>query len=413
MWYETILNWLDANPLVKQLAAVFGIAAACYLSFFISRRYIVKWLDRMLQGLVKRTRFTFDDIIFKAVISRRLAYLPPILILYYSAYLVPAVTQLAQRVGLALMLWIVLLTIGSFLNTLNEHYEQGERFKGRPIKGYVQVIMLFVYIVGSMVTIGILTGQSPWVLFSGIGALTAVVILIFRDTILSFVASLQITSNDLVRINDWIEVPKYNADGDVVEIALHTVKIQNFDKTITIIPTHKLIDQTFKNWRGMQESGGRRIKRSITIDLDSVRFLDDPMLQRLEKIEILKPYLQSRLREIDESNRKLENFDPSSPANGRRLTNIGTYRRYIEAYLKHHKSIHDQMTFLVRQLAPAPTGLPIEIYVFTNDTNWIKYEEIQSDIFDHLLAVAGEFGLRIFQYPSSAALRPEKRTLDS
>ena len=412
MWYKTILDWLDANPMIKQLTAIVGIVAACYLSFLISRRYIVKWLDKLLQGLVKRTRFKFDDIIFKAVISRRLAYLPPILILYYSAYLVPAVTQLAQRVGLALMLWIVLLTVGSFFNTLNEHYEHSERFKGRPIKGYIQVIMLFVYIVGSVVTIGILTGQSPWMLFSGIGALTAVVILIFRDTILSFVASLQITSNDLVRINDWIEVPQYKADGDVVEIALHTVKIQNFDKTITIIPTHKLIDQTFKNWRGMQEAGGRRIKRSITFDIDSIRFCDQQMLDRLEKIEILKPYFQRRLPEIAEANRKLGDYDPTSPVNGRRLTNIGTFRQYITAYLKGHKNIHGQMTFLVRQLAPGPTGLPIEIYVFTNDTNWIKYEGIQADIFDHLLAVAGEFGLRVFQYPSSAAFQSDASDSD-
>lgn len=407
MWYKTILDWLEANPMIKQLTAIVGIVAACYLSFLISRRYIVKWLDKLLQGLVKRTRFKFDDIIFKAVISRRLAYLPPILILYYSAYLVPAVTQLSQRVGLAMMLWIVLLTVSSFLNTLNEHYEHGERFKGRPIKGYIQVIMLFVYIVGSVVTIGILTGQSPWMLFSGIGALTAVVILIFRDTILSFVASLQITSNDLVRINDWIEVPQYKADGDVVEIALHTVKIQNFDKTITIIPTHKLIDQTFKNWRGMQEAGGRRIKRSISFDIDSIRFCDQHMLDRLGKIQILKPYFQERLPEITESNRKLGDYDPTSPVNGRRLTNIGTFRQYITAYLKRHKNIHGQMTFLVRQLAPGPTGLPIEIYVFTNDTNWIKYEGIQADIFDHLLAVAGEFGLRVFQYPSSAAFHTD------
>ena len=229
--------------------------------------------------------------------------------------------------------------------------------------------------------------------------MTAVLLLIFRDTILSFIASLQITSNDLVRVGDWIEVPKFGADGDVIDIALHTVKIQNWDKTITVIPTHKLIDETFKNWRGMAQSGGRRIKRSILIDIESIRICDDALVERLKKIHLITDYVQDKLQELDEYNAE-QQIDTSSPVNGRRMTNIGTFRAYVVAYLRHHKRIHQQMTFLVRQLPPGPTGLPLEIYVFTNDTAWAKYEAIQADIFDHILAVVPEFDLRVFQSPT-------------
>jgi miniconductance mechanosensitive channel len=222
---------------------------------------------------------------------------------------------------------------------------------------------------------------------------------VFRDTIFSFIASLQITSNDLIRLGDWVEVSAFEADGDVIDIALHTVKIQNFDKTISVIPTHKLIEASFKNWRGMQESGGRRIKRSIFINIDSIKFCDEKMLETFKKIRLLQEYLEQKITEIQMDN-KSKNIDMTSVVNGRRLTNIGTFRAYIQAYLKNHKKINPEMTFLIRQLAPGPTGLPIEIYVFTNDTRWANYETIQADIFDHLLAVVNEFGLSAFQYPT-------------
>lgn len=400
MWYERIIEWLAAYPVVKQLLLLGGLVLAAYFSYLITKRYIIKWLDKWLKGLAQKTKFKFDDILFKAVISRRLAYLPPLLIFYYSAYLVPAAALFIQRLCLAVIVLIVLLTIGAFFRTLIEHYEKTEQFKDRPIKGYVQVVILLVYILGLLVMVGILTGQPPWILLSGVGALTAVIILIFRDTILSFIASLQISSYDLVRLNDWIEVPRYGADGDVVEIALHTVKVQNWDKTITLIPTHKLIDETFKNWRGMQESGGRRIKRSIYIDIDSIRFCDEAMLAKFEQIHLLKDYLKKKREELDEYKGRLE-AGPAVTVNFRHLTNIGTFRAYIQAYLRNHSRIHQQLTFLIRQLQPGPTGLPIEIYVFANDTRWAQYEAIQADIFDHLLAVVREFNLRVFQYPTN------------
>ena len=247
--------------------------------------------------------------------------------------------------------------------------------------------------------------------------MTAVLLLIFRDTILSFIASLQITSNDLVRVGDWIEVPKFGADGDVKDIALHTVKIQNWDKTITVIPTHKLIDETFKNWRGMAQSGGRRIKRSVLMDIESIKICDDALVERLKKIHLITDYVQDKLLELEKYNVE-QQVDTSSPVNGRRMTNIGTFRAYVVAYLRQHKKIHRQMTFLVRQLPPGPNGLPLEIYVFTNDTAWANYEAIQADIFDHILAVVPEFDLRVFQNPTgrdfsslSMGMTPRDNTL--
>lgn len=244
--------------------------------------------------------------------------------------------------------------------------------------------------------IALLTGESPWELLAGLGALTAVLLLIFRDTILSFVASLQIASNDLVHVGDWIEMPKYGADGDVIDIALHTIKVQNWDKTITVIPTYKLIEESFKNWRGMTAAGGRRIKRAIHIDLNTIEFCTDEMLDRFEKIRLIADYIQNKRTEIsnDPKNKENENI------NKRRLTNIGTFRIYIEKYIQSHPKIHKDLTCMVRQLAPTAQGLPLEIYMFTNDTAWVNYEAIQSDIFDHILAIISEFGLRVYQQPA-------------
>jgi miniconductance mechanosensitive channel len=267
------------------------------------------------------------------------------------------------------------------------------------MKSYLQVLKLIVNIFGVIVIIAVLSGKSPFYLLSGIGALTAVLMLIFKDTILSLVSSIQISSNDLFKVGDWVEAPHFGADGDVIDIGLHTIKIQNWDKTISVIPTHKLVDSSFKNWRGMSDSGGRRIKRSINIDMNSVKFCSNLMIDKYKKFNILKEYLDSKLLEIDEDNSD-KNVSHDTLINGRSLTNIGTFRAYIEAYLRNNANIHKEMTFLIRQLSPGTNGIPIEIYVFSNDTNWVSYEAIQSDIFDHLLAIIPEFGLRVFQNPT-------------
>ena len=249
-----------------------------------------------------------------------------------------------------------------------------------------------------MIIISILSGISPWGLIGSIGAISAVLLLIFRDTILSLIANLQISSNKLVQLHDWIEAPAFGADGDVIEIALHTIKVQNWDKTITVIPTHKLIDSSFKNWRGMEQSGGRRIKRSINIDLTSIKFCDDKMLSNFTKIDLLSSYLKEKGLLLSKFNKNVKS--DTHFLNSRNLTNIGTFRAYIISYLRNHDSINENMTFLVRQLPPSETGLPIEIYVFSNDNEWVNYENIQSDIFDHLIAATNYFDLRIFQNPS-------------
>jgi len=247
-------------------------------------------------------------------------------------------------------------------------------------------------------------GRSPVILLSGIGAATAVFILIFQNSILGLVASIQLTSNDMLQIGDWITMPKYEADGDVIDISLHTIKVQNFDKTIITIPTHTLISDSFKNWRGMQESGGRRIKRSIHIDLTSINFCTEEMLNRFNEIEYIREYLNNKSKEIDNYN-SIHNINDSNPVNGRHLTNIGIFRVYIENYLKNHSKVHKGMTQMVRQLQPTKNGLPIEIYIFTNDIAWVNYEAVQSDIFDHILAVVPEFYLRIYQEPTGHDLK--------
>jgi miniconductance mechanosensitive channel len=393
-WLKTITDWLNANPNLKQVVVLSGILVLSYLSYIITKKVVLKWI----QKLVKKSKNKLDDIIFDKFVSRRFAFIPPILIINTFSYLLPSLQMAISRICLALLFWIILLTVSSSLNGINKVYEKKKEYKGRPIKGYIQIVIIAMYIVGILALIGILTGQSPLVLLSGIGALTAVILLIFRDTILSFVASLQITSNDLVRLKDWIEVPKFGADGDVIDIALHTIKIQNFDKTITVIPTHKLIDESFKNWRGMQECGGRRIKRSIFIDISSITFCDDKMMEYFDKIILLKEYIKKKRKEIDDYNKK-HNIDLSNKVNGRRMTNMGMFRAYIEAYLRNHSKINKELTFLIRQMKPGPTGLPIEIYVFSTTTDWVVHESIQSDIFDHLFAIVKEFNLRLFQYP--------------
>ena len=269
------------------------------------------------------------------------------------------------------------------------------------IKSYIQVAKLLVNIFGFIVVIAILTGRSPVYFLSGLGALTAVLLLVFKDTILSLVSSVQISSNDLFKVGDWIEAPQFGADGDVIDIALHSIKIQNWDKTISIIPTNKLLDSSFKNWRGMSESGGRRIKRSINIDMNSIKFCSNEMTERFRKFKVIGRHINQKLSEIEKFNTE-NNVVDDGQINGRSLTNIGTFRAYIEGYLRNHNKIHDEMTFLVRQLSPSSSGLPIEIYVFANDTDWINYESIQSDIFDHLLAVVPEFDLKVFQHPSGS-----------
>ncbi len=274
----------------------------------------------------------------------------------------------------------------------------------RPLTGVVQILKIGLYAVGGVILVSILIDQPPWFILSGLGAMTAILTIVFQSTILSFVTGIRLINNDLIRVGDWIEMPKFGADGDVIEIGLHTIRVQNWDKTITVIPTHKLMDEYFINWRGMREVGGRRVKRSILIDQTSVKFCDREMIERYKKIHLLKGYVEAKEKEIEEYN-KQHNIDPSSPVNGRRMTNLGTFRAYLTNYLKQHPKIRQDMLIIVRHLQPTTEGLPVEVYFFTNDTAWVNYESIQADVFDHIFAVVPEFGLRVYQKPSGYDLK--------
>jgi len=335
----------------------------------------------------------------------RFSHIAPALIIWLLAPLLfdelPAVALTARRLAEIYMLAVGFLVGSAFLNAVVDIYRTFEVSQRIPIRGYIQVVKIVLLVAVGVLALSVTMDKSPWVFLTGMGAMTAVLLLIFKDAILGLVAGVQLVANDMVRPGDWIEMPRFGADGDVTEVTLTTVKVRNWDKTITTIPTYALISDSFKNWRGMSESGGRRIKRAVNLDVNSIRFCNDEMLSRLQHIEHLRPYLEGKQAELEEYNREHPS-DPASPVNGRRLTNIGTFRAYVVAYLRAHPKIHNEMTFLVRQLAPTPNGLPLEIYVFSNDQEWANYEAIQADIFDHLLAALPEFGLRVFQNPTGA-----------
>ncbi len=363
-------------------------------------------LIRLTYKISARTEQTWDDVLIEHKVSARLAQILPALVFYFGLTLVPGlpdgVVIVGENLAIAYGLLMLSLTAGALLSALNAVYEQYPVSRERPIKGYLQVAKIVVFVLTGVLIIATLTERSPVLLLSGLGAMTAVFLLVFKDTILSLVASIQLTNLDMVRVGDWVEMPQCNADGDVIDVSLHTVKIQNWDKTFSTIPTHRLITDSFKNWRGMGESGGRRIKRELRIDINSVRFLTSDEVERFKRFALLTDYVDRKLDELAEYNDAVG--QGTDNVNLRRLTNVGTFRAYILNYLKHHPKIHREMTLIVRQLQPGPTGLPLEIYAFTNITAWSAYEDIQADIFDHLLAVAGEFGLSMYQEPAGRDL---------
>ena len=392
---EKIFSLLKSSFSLEKLVLILGLLLVCFVSYYATRRYLI----RGLYYILRRTEYKWDDILIEKGVFNHLAYLAPAIVLYYGVHLFPSIAEPAKRIISAYIFLNIILWLGKLLTAGEAIYNTYPISKKYAIKGSVQILKIVLYILGLIIAISLLIDQSPWVLLSGIGAITAVLLFVFKDTILSFVASIQILMDDMVRVGDWIEMPKYGTDGSVVDMALHTVKVQNWDNTITTIPTYKLIEDSFKNWRGMSDSGGRRIKRSILIDQSSIRFCDDEMIEKFEKIQILNEYVRRKKAELDAYNKE-HGIDTSQVVNGRRMTNVGTFRAYVIAYLRNHPKIRQDLTFLVRQLAPTPEGLPLEIYVFSNDIVWANYEAIQADIFDHILAVVPEFGLRVFQKPS-------------
>jgi miniconductance mechanosensitive channel len=405
--YEGSVSWLELYPELQTLIALTGLILLAWISNWVVKKILVRGLHRAL----KSTAIGRDDVLSNSGVIRRLANVVPALILASGIKLVPglsdALVAIVENVCGAFVILTVALAIGNVLTLINSIYERRPNSRTKPIKGYTQVIKIVIYALATILIIATLIDRSPLILLSGLGAMAAVLMLIFQDTILSLVASVQISSNDVVRVGDWVEMPQLSADGDVIDIALHTVKVRNWDNTITSIPTKKFMTDPFKNWRGMQESGGRRIMRSIMLDQQTVHFLDAEERQRLQRFGLLQDYLKEKQTEIDEWNEKLEE-QGKEPVNTRRITNIGTFRAYVERYIKSHSGIHQNMTLIVRQLAPGAEGLPLQIYCFTNTVSWNAYEAIQSDLFDHMLSILPEFGLRVYQHPSGMDLRSLK-----
>lgn len=397
---DRALHWLWTNPVPGMVLGVVAVLLVAYTADVITRRRILK----LVSLFIKRSQYHWDGILHEHRVLERLSHVIPGIVVYFGVQLVPGlaadVETFVQRLATTFIVAVVALTIGAFLSAANDIYQQCKISKTRPIKGYLQVIKIVVYVLGTVVVIATLMDKNPLIFVSGIGAMAAVLMLVFKDTILSLVASVQIASNDMVRLGDWVEMPKFNADGDVIDIALHTVKIRNFDNTITTVPTSNFIDESLKNWRGMSESGARRIKRSIYIDKSSIRFLTEEEVNRFKRFMLLKDYVKEKQKELLAFNKSVGGS--GEEVNWRRMTNIGTLRAYIVNYLRNHPKIDQSRTLLVRQLAPTPQGLPIELYVFSNDTKWVAYEDIQADIFDHIIALLPEFGLRLFQHPTGA-----------
>jgi miniconductance mechanosensitive channel len=383
---------------ILALAGVLILSAAADL---VAKRYILA----AITYAITRSKSTWDDAVLRQRALNRLAHLAPALVIFiFTPFALEGMdTTIAVLRGATqiYMIIILMLVLDSLLNSAEEIYQQFEASKEIPIKGFIQVLKLILYFLAAIFVISILLNKTPIFLLSGIGALTAVLMLIFRDAILGFVAVIQLSANKMVANGDWIEMPNYGADGDVIEVSLTTVKVQNWDKTITTIPTYALISESFKNWRGMQESGGRRIKRAVNIDMSSIKFCDEEMLDRFAKIQYISEYIEHKKHELEAFNQSI-NVDNTSLVNGRRMTNVGTFRAYVKAYLENHPEVNRDMTFLIRQLSPTEHGLPIEIYVFSKDQVWANYEAIQVDIFDHILAVVPEFDLRVYQNPTGA-----------
>lgn len=385
-------NWVLENP----QWAFPGLLFVLILSFLFTHQILAKGIIY----LSKRSKTKVDDILVLHLKPSRLAWAAPLVILFATAPLFPSYSKIINIISLFFLLWLGLLTMIGILNSVNDLYENSKNFTGVSIQSYLDLAKILFIFVAIILSITIFTGKSPWILLTGLGALTAVLLLIFQNTILSLVASIQIVANDLLKEGDWIEVPSYGADGDVVNVNLHTIKVRNFDMTYSVIPTYKVVDVAYKNWRGMQESGGRRIQRSFSIDMVSIKFCDQKMLEELQKIDLICEKVTRKLDNLQKyQNNNVERSD--SPLDGPQITNIEVFRNYIVAYLRNREDIfHENMPFLVRSLAPTATGLPIELYVFTKTTDWTKYELIQAEIFDHLVAAAQNFGLRIFQEPT-------------
>jgi miniconductance mechanosensitive channel len=391
------------HPLLPPVVGVIALLFAAVVVDLLVKGTLV----RGARAVARNSSASWDNVLIDHNVFGRLAQVVPGMVVYSGVPFVPdlseTVVQLVRNVAAGYMVLMVTLALSAALSAGSAIYSSLPIAKERPLKGFVQLVQIAVWVFGAVMIIAAVLDRSPLLLLSGLGAMTAILLLVFKDTILSLVASVQLTAQDMVRVGDWIEVPQFGADGDVVDVQLHTIKVQNWDKTITTIPTHRLITDSFKNWRGMSQAGARRIKRAIHLDVSSIRFQSPDEVTHFERFALLKDYIARKEKELSDYNAALT-VEVDDAVNTRRLTNIGTFRAYAANYLQNHPSIHKGMTLMVRQLAPGPEGLPLEIYCFTNTTVWAEYENIQADIFDHLLAIVPNFGLRLFQKPAGSDL---------
>ena len=389
---------------MEVLYKVIGVAVVVFLAWaadFVAKKVVL----RVVKVLIKKSKTQWDDVFVRRHVFTRICHLAPAIIIYGGASFIFARDSvgftLMSKASYIYMVLVGVLVVDAVFNSLVEIYNHFEFAKRMSIRSIVQAVKVVLYFLAGVLVFSIVLDKNPSKFIAGMGAMTAVLLLVFKDSILGFVAGIQLSANKMVHVGDWIEMPKYGADGDVIDITLTTVKVQNWDKTISTIPAYGLIAESFKNWKGMSESGGRRIKRSIHIDMNSIKFCTDEMLAKFRGFGYIREYIEAKEKEIGEANAS-KGVGSSNLVDGRRLTNVGTFRAYVAAYLHDHPMVNQDMTFLIRHLDPTPKGLPIQIYVFSKDKAWANYEAVQADIFDHILAVIPQFELRVYQEPAGA-----------
>jgi miniconductance mechanosensitive channel len=402
--FEKILQLGVSEKLAHGINSVVLLLVVALLLYFVDY-FLRKIFQVIVIRFTRKSKTKFDDYLIQNKVLKNITHFIPLVIAKQALPLIFAGFPKWTEATLLITDVFVIITFGLIINgimkSFRDHFKTKKAFADKPLDSYMQLITILIYFVCGIIIFSELTGKSPLAFLVSLGAASAILMLIFKDTILGFVASIQVSANDMVRVGDWVEMPKYGADGDVLSINLNTVKIRNWDKTITTVPTYAFINDSFKNWRGMSESGGRRIKRTINFKISSFKFCDEEMLNRFKKYRLIRDYIIEKEKEIAEHNAKLGDVDMSS-VNIRRLTNIGVFRIYADRYISQKPEIHKEMTAMVRQLQPTSQGLPLEIYCFTKDVRWIFHERIAADIFDHLLTVASEFELEIFEEPSGA-----------
>jgi miniconductance mechanosensitive channel len=405
---EWLINTAGIDPAYSQLFKMIILLIAMTLTALVFWWMAQALINKFLERLISATSTEWDDVLHEKGAFRKLAHIVPALVIGVSAPVVftdyPAWIPLIEKITAVYIALVVIRLIVAVIDSTTIMLSRSEKYRDKPIASFTQLAKILVWSIGLVILASIVLGRNPIYMFSALGAVSAVLILVFKDTLLGFTASIQITMNDMVRIGDWVSVPKYGADGDVMEINLTTVKVRNWDKTISTVPTYSFIADSFKNWRGMEESGGRRIKRSINVKISTVKFCSPELLEGLHKVRLLKDHFSLKEKDLQEYNARVEIGAQESPVNGRRLTNIGVFRAYILAYLKAHPDVKQDMTLLVRQLDPTENGIPIEIYCFSKKQAWADYEGIQADIFDHIMAAIRYFDLEIFESPAGSDL---------